>query len=475
MNIITPEDEKWLLQKYGKAIFELKEKTISLNQRYFAARFGKLYHILYYRQDDVLYLYNFDDGAWTPKNYEFIQEKVADMLHSFASKSGCQDQIDAKITAAFLSSVVKIMKGMYQNTNAFSERLRGVIHCANGMAIYDHETNKWSLHKFAPEYFSRNRNPIVFDPNATCPDFLEKLLRPAMTGDDIELLQYYFGQCLLGENTSQTFLYCSGTASGGKSTLINIIEGTVGRWNCTELRLEHMDGRFEIGRSSGKTLLTAKDVDSEFLSSVGARKLKALTGNDAMSLEHKNSNSVIDVIGNFNVIIVSNAQLRLEFDGDAEAWRRRILWIRFDRPPVAEKIPNFDRILLKKEGSGILNWALAGAAKLLSNGGKIVKSAEQIAKIDLLIKSANPVDVFIKLFVKPDPDATVSSSEAMFYFKCFCDVMKWPQLADRKIQHELKEAMRSIHHASLRTDVKRQGKNVRGYYYFRVAPPVNQA
>ena len=49
--------------------------------------------------------------------------------------------------------------------------------------------------------------------------------------------------------------------------------------------------------------------------------------------------------------------------------------------------------------------------------------------------------------------------------------MKWSQLPERKIQHSVIEAMLAIHHVKLRTDVKRQGRNVRGYYYFRITSP----
>ena len=35
-----------------------------------------------------------------------------------------------------------------------------------------------------------------------------------------------------------------------------------------------------------------------------------------------------------------------------------------EKPPVAKRILDFDRVLLREEGSGILNWALAGFAKL---------------------------------------------------------------------------------------------------------------
>ena len=83
-------------------------------------------------------------------------------------------------------------------------------------------------------------------------------MQPAVTEDDISYLQRYIGQCLLGENFSQTFMLLTGTDGSGKSTLVNIVEKIIKRANCTELRLEHMNSRFETQRLLGKTLLTAK-------------------------------------------------------------------------------------------------------------------------------------------------------------------------------------------------------------------------
>ena len=44
--------------------------------------------------------------------------------------------------------------------------------------------------------------------------------------------------------------------------------------------------------------------------------------------------------GVFNAVITSNNRLRVRLDGDAEAWRRRLILIRFTNPPVAKKIVN---------------------------------------------------------------------------------------------------------------------------------------
>ena len=93
------------------------------------------------------------------------------------------------------------------------------------------------------------------------------------------------------------------TTSIPQNLLINIIEKLIKRKNCTELRLTHMDGRFETQRLMGKTLLTAKDVPSNFLNTPSAHMLKVLTGKDTVTVEHKGSNATADVCCAFTAIM----------------------------------------------------------------------------------------------------------------------------------------------------------------------------
>ena len=95
-----------------------------------------------------------------------------------------------------------------------------------------------------------------------------------------------------------------------------------------------MAERFETNRLRGKTLLTAKDVKSNFLMSRGAYVLKALVGGDTKTAEAKGKNETFDVEGNFNAIITSNSTLTVNIDADNKAWERRMLWIEYTCKPV---------------------------------------------------------------------------------------------------------------------------------------------
>lgn len=460
---IEEHDISDLEEKYGEAVSRNDNgRLVGINQMFFANLFHLACAPIYDLSERKFYLYNATNGLWERQEEHQIVYQVGQMILDYG-KTFRQPDIECKVTAKLSREILSFLIALAGQKDFFSATREEIIHCQNGVLCYDHDAQGWTLKPFASDFRSRNRCNIIYDPKADCSQFIEKLILSAMSKEDAELLQWYVGQCLIGRNLSQTLLMLTGTAGGGKSTLVNIIEAMIGRHNCTELRLEHMGSRFELQRLVGKTLLTAKDVKSGFLDTNSAYKLKSLVGNDTMTIESKGSNDSADIQGNFNAIITCNHNLRVRFDGDNEAWRRRMLWIKYNNPPPQEKIVDFDKKLLAEESSGILNWALEGASKLMNNDGKIVRSQEQKKRVDELILESEPVHVFVKECVQPEKGATVTGSELLVAFTQYCKSRKWQILPERTFQKLLPDVMLQIYNAAKRTDIKRNGKSQRGY------------
>ena len=462
------KEESELQERFGDPLFfDDKGKITGVNQPFFAAWYRKQFNPVYDPDEQRFYLYNPAKGLWEPQTEQRIISKLAEMLREYARKEKIPDLVRRQ-NVRVLSDIMVFLKAEAEHRKCFERSEHRFIHCANGVLVFDNVQNCWTLREFSPEDYSRNRSEIEYIPGAGCPRFLDELISPAMSEADADLLQLYAGQCLIGVNISQTFLVITGTPGGGKSTLVNILEAVIGRHNCTELRLDLMNRPFETFRLLGKTLLTAKDVSSRFLNSAGASKLKALTGNDTQTAEMKGVAGGIDFVGCFNAIITSNSTLRVTLDGDSAAWRRRMLWIKYENPPPKEPVSEFDRVILSTEASGVLNWMLAGAAKLLRAGGRISRPPEQQRRVDDLLLESDSVSSFIADCVKPDGGATVTINEMLIAFNEYCDQRGWQPLPERVFQKQLPDAMLNIHRAARRNDIKRDGKCQKGYSGMRL-------
>ena len=170
--------------------------------------------------------------------------------------------------------------------------------------------------------------------------FTNKLLLAALAPADVSLVQRWAGLSLLGINHSQKILLITGTAGGGKSTLVSVLLGVIGQTNVGTLRTDYLDDRFEIGRFFEKTVLYGADVQEDFLSGRTASRLKSLTGGDMMTVEFKNSNESPSMKCQFNVVMTSNSHLMVFLEGDADAWRRRLVIVTFTRPKPSAIIPH---------------------------------------------------------------------------------------------------------------------------------------
>lgn len=320
-----------MTQDFGQPFYpDAQGRPSVINQNFFAGytirKCGLVRDYTFWRQ------YQPDTGLWKKIPDAELLKLISQQMLDY-SRQYDTPWLAAKRTNRVCKDIKAFIDAEQAEQTKFTRTCRNVIHARNGMVVIEQD-GTISFKPFSPDYYSKNRTEIDYKPGAKCPRFLDKLLVRCMKPEDIECIQLYVGQCLLGRNLSQTFLMLTGTAGAGKSQLVNVIEGLINRENCTELRLDQMADRFELYRLLDKTLLTAKDVKSNFLMSKGAYVLKALVGGDTKTAEAKGKNETFDIEGNFNAIITSNTTLTVDIDSDNSAWDRRMRWINYDCEPV---------------------------------------------------------------------------------------------------------------------------------------------
>jgi P4 family phage/plasmid primase-like protien len=292
------------------------------------------------------------------------------------------------------------------------------------------------------------------------------ILATALEPEDISLLQRWCGSLLLGRNRAQKIMLIVGTPGGGKSTVLEIIEAVIGPANVCQLRTEHLSERFELSRFLRKTVLSGKDVPGHFLQTEGAHVLKALVGHDLLSAERKGSNCEFQLRGEFGVAVSCNSRLRVKLDGDVDAWRRRLLIMRYEKPKPSRRLLDFAKTLLTEEASGILRWMVDGAILHLQECdslGDFRLSDAQIDRIDQLLAESDSVRQFVIERIQSSKGCDLTTEEIVQAYFDYCSGKGWVAFSSKTVERTLPDIMLEQFRSALNTHVERNGKRQKGY------------
>jgi len=455
-----PKDQALLSEienEFGELVtLSPKGAVIGINEAAWAAFAMRKLGLI--KASGIIWRYASTTGLWVRVSAEELNNLIAKTAREYGSTRGMVDLV-MKFNEPTCNHIRKFMKS--KAMDPFKDRPHNLTHVGNGMVeISDDGT--CSLKPFSPDYHSRNQTTIMYNPAAQCPRFKGELLEPMLPQDDIEVLQRYCGQCLLGVNITQTFLVLTGTPGGGKGTIVNLIRAIIGGDNCVEMRTEHLSERFELGRFIGKTFLTGSDVPSDFLLKKSAGKIKSLCGWDLLCAEIKGVTEPIPMIGNFNMVITANSRLKVIVDGDIDAWRRRMLWITFEKPRPANPIPDFAGVLLCEEGPGILNWMIEGAVKLLQDG--FPSDSLSSKRVDNLLLESDSISGFLSTCIENDDTGNgITIEELVSKYKSWCQSNDWDPILGLDARRKLTKGLETLYHVPQAHNVIRNGCNLRGY------------
>lgn len=456
------DDFSRLMEEHGSPIHVTKNGVLHINEFFFAERYQMENLVIFEPLEDEFYQYNVTKGLWETVSEDSIKWQFGLDLKRAGDETNL-DQFVFTRNDSMLSRLVRSLRGRVEKRDAFKKR-SPVIHLANGMLDLNDDAQK--LMTFHPDYYSRNICPVAFDRDAQCPRFIEELLGSALDEDDISLLQRWAGSILLGNNPAQRLLLLIGTPGGGKSTLIEVIEKIIGEQNVAQIRTKHLHKQFELYKYLGKTLLTGKDVNADFLSEEGAEVIKALVGNDLLDAEKKYGNEQFQLRGNFNVAITCNSKLRVRLEGDTGAWERRLMIINYTKPKPKERITEFADKLIAAEGAGILNWMIEGAVRYLhetQNGGDLILTEAQKERVKDLLAESDSVRQFVQQRVIVNKGCDVSVSEMRDAYNNYCEDMGWRAVSNQLFSGSITDLMLEVHHVAKRNDIKRFDKHARGF------------
>ena len=300
-------------------------------------------------ESDTVYIFN---GAyWIP----FNKDDIIYLLREFIIKSGVP-LIEAKDESFKEKLYKQLLSEIYLSDK---RTLKNVINLLNGTF----ELESMQLREFDYRDFLTYQLPFSYDENAVNELWLNFLDEVLPDKDTQKTLQEVIGSIFIKGSKLEyaTFLYGSG--ANGKSVVMEVISGVLGRENVSFYSLEELMQEYYRAGIKDKLLNFGSESNTRELKS---DTFKKLASGEPIGARQKYGKA-FEMVDYARLIFAVN-QMKLKEIEYTEGFFRRFLIIPFDVTIPKEKRDNKLHLKILQNPAGVLNWIIEGAKRVLING-----------------------------------------------------------------------------------------------------------
>lgn len=277
----------------------------------------------------------------------------------------------------------------------------------------------------SPDDFLDYVLPHEYSPGARCPTWLQCLNEwfsdLGDCDDVIGALQQFFGYCVLPHAKYKKALYLRGEGDTGKSVVEHVLRRLVGFENCTSIVPDKMGDPRAIATIKGKLINLVSELSEDAMVDDGGFK-KLVSSEDAVLIDPKFERPFFYSPVCKHVICSNNLP---RITDHSKATYNRLLIIPMDKViPRADQDPMLPQ-KLEREIQGILNWAIAGARRLMAANGKWSIPGTSIIEVENLAFDNNPVAQFVEEKCEPAINGWITVSDFAYQFNRWHEGRDW--------------------------------------------------
>ncbi len=268
-------------------------------------------------------------------------------------------------TSPLVSSICELLKTiLYQQNHEFDCEKRA-INCINGELFWTDE--KWELRPHRRESYRTTQIPVIYDPLATAPRFIQAMQEWFFGDDDAKgkmlLLCQALGYAILSNCDYEKFFLLIGNGANGKSVFLDLLRALVGAPNACAVQPSQLDNRFQRAHLLGRLVNIVTEIAEGAV--INDAALKAIVSGELTTAEHKHQNP-FDFSPFATCFFAAN---HMPHTSDfSDALFRRAIVITFNRKFEESQQDRHLKEKLVTELPGVLNLALGGIAEVFKKG-----------------------------------------------------------------------------------------------------------
>ena len=225
-----------------------------------------------------------------------------------------------------------------------------------------------------------------------------------------------------------------GEGANGKSTFMKIIEGVLGKKNCSHVSIHAMQNqRFATSQLDGKSANIYADISNRELNNLGI--FKQIVSGETIPAEKKNKNP-FDLNAFAKHFFSANEMPDIKDNSDGIF--RRIYVTMWENQFLAgvNRIENLAEIILKEEKNGIFNLMLDNYKTIQRNKGFRYK--QSIAEVRKIIKlESDKLLEFINETLVKEPNGYITKDKMYEIYVKFCQFHSYEVYTIKKIGSNL--------------------------------------
>lgn len=393
----------------------------------------RTYNILTDKHTQVVYLYTQKTGIYHKDGEQYLRYMIDRVLGD-------------KSTTRKINETIELLKIRTYATIEVSPKIA----VENG--LLDITTGK--LEEFNCYEFNTNKLAVEYKESAKSEAWLNFI--DQVCPNDKDLLQEWSGYILVKGYPYHAIMWLYGPSGrNGKGAWSRTMQGILGEENYSSVSIDEFDGKHRFAvfnlRDSLFNICSEPRADREF----SIEMLQMLTGQDSIDAERKGVQERFKFKNGAKITVMGNKFPKI--NNPTEAFWERLKLCKFPNQFIGEnQVQDIEKSWLDdpEQRSGILNWMIEGARRLLKHGFTLTRTQEKT--IIQFKRASDTVGAFIDECIEFKADEFSEKTKTYELYKEYCqEIIGIPPKSNTEFSSKL-NAISKIKDTSKRLGI---GKN----------------
>jgi P4 family phage/plasmid primase-like protien len=376
--------------------------------------------------------------------YDIITDKTSEIIYFYTKKFGHYRKDGEQILRTLIDQALKTKS----STNKINETIalikiktNATINPSKEIAVLNGilDLKTGTLQPFSKGNIITNQLNVEYQKGAKSENWLHFVEQILPSQEDQLQLQEWSGYALIKGYPKHVFMWLYGPKGrNGKGTWARTIMDILGSENYSNTPIDDLDGKNRFATYSLKHSLVNFSSEPRTNRTLTIELIQSLTGEDPIEAERKGVQERFKMKNEAKLTIMGNSFPRIHNPTDA-FWERILILTFPNQFTGSNQKTQIEKIWLEnsEDRSGILNWMIDGAKRLIENNFIFTESKSRKEIIIQFKRASDNIGAFIEEAITLDLKAVTLKTDVQKHYTDYCNFIEAQAQSPAKLNVKL--------------------------------------